>query len=86
MTLTEKAIEAKRLGMSYGQYVAKYHPQKVKPRARESSDPEGAYKMCVVCGKRLTGHKTKYYSDKCAKEHRKRKRAAGEWPPRNRRG
>lgn len=87
MTLEEKAAAAKRLGLSYGQYIAKYHLESTRGRAEpgEVEAPEGAWKVCLVCGKRLTGQRTKVCSTKCENERRKRKHAGGEWLPRKRR-
>lgn len=85
MTLEEKAAAAKALGLSYGQYIAKYNLESTRARSEPVKAPAGAYKVCQICGKRLTGHRSKVCSIECEYEHRKRKRAAGEWLPRRRR-
>ena len=56
--LTQWAVEAQRLGMTYGKYVAKYHPEK-QPEERFPKKSKGAVKngdgvkICQYCGKEI---------------------------------
>lgn len=73
--LTQWAVEAQRLGMTYGKYVAKYHPEKQpeerfpkkKERVRRNEDGR---KICQWCGKEISpdSRSWKYCSKECAYE------------------
>lgn len=73
MTLAEKAAAAKALGMSYGQYVAKYHPESTGSKMTPGSDDR---LFCVVCGAELQGQQKKYCSRACENTIRSRRKKA----------
>ncbi len=70
-------MEARRLGLSYGKYIALYRPE--KPRAERY--PKRNYReqekrpFCVICGAPIPAgsHRRKYCSPACADQ------AAQEW-------
>lgn len=79
--LTQWAVEANRLGMTYGQYVAKYHPEK-QPEVRFPKKSKGALKnedgvkICQWCGKEIPPDikSWRYCCPECAHEaHEKQK-------------
>lgn len=72
MTLTEKAIAAKALGMSYGQYVAKYHPDRPQPESARKSDLEDGKLRCVNCGAELHGKQRMFCSYDCSLEYKRK--------------
>lgn len=65
--LSKRAAKARELGMSYGQYIAAYHPANGQARPKEVSIRSFG-KTCVVCGKKLTGKQRKYCSSECTLE------------------
>ena len=64
MTLAERNAEARRLGMSYGKYMAKYHPVN-PPKSAAAADPNA--RRCQGCGEIMTVAHRKFCDDKCRK-------------------
>lgn len=69
--LDKDAAAATNMGMSYGQYIAKYKPPLplVQRPARKSKDlARGQEKRreCVICGGKIPGKNRKYCSPECA--------------------
>ena len=64
------AAEARRLGMRYGDYVAKYHPAPVpQSEEKKQEDTDGRQrKICQYCGGEigLNTKRWRYCSQKCA--------------------
>lgn len=65
------AAEARRLGMRYGDYVAKYHPAVPEPRREEKKQKatDGQQrKLCQFCGGEISLNSKRwcYCSQKCA--------------------
>lgn len=65
------AAEARRLGMRYGDYVAKYHPATPEPQCeapKEQDTGERQRRICQFCGGdiSLNSKRWRYCSQKCA--------------------
>ena len=71
--LTQWAVEATRLGMTYGAYVAKYHP-KTPPAVRFPKREE--YRRCVRCGALLHPESNAKYCGKVCQANAKQERMA----------
>ena len=70
MTLAEKNAEARRLGLSYGQYIAKYHPANVpEPQPQPKPGPKPTIVQCVVCGNPLPKLRKRFCSDYCGHKY-----------------
>ena len=69
--LDKDAVAALRMGMTYGQYIAKYKPP-LPPVQRPAKKPKdlarGQEKRagCVICGGKIPGKNRKYCSPECA--------------------
>lgn len=80
--LTEQAVEAKRRGMTYGQYQAMFGSREMPARRTRldyilsGSDEEIRKKVgvCNLCGKQFakTKPQERYCSDECRKEMNRR--------------
>lgn len=70
--LSKHAAEARALGLSYGHYMALYHPPRgVEPRPLPTAlapAMDKHSKVCVVCGVELVEHQRKYCSWECRRE------------------
>ena len=63
-SLTERNKKARELGLSYGQYMALYHPPEPVERTEPIFERESG-KKCIVCGKPLKGNQRLYCSADC---------------------
>lgn len=75
MTLAERNAEARRLGMSYGKYMAKYHPVNA-PKPEPEPDPEPTVVRCVVCGRALPKTRRRYCTESCKRRYWNQQTAA----------
>lgn len=68
--LSRHAAEAKNLGLSYGDYIAQYHPTFPPPEP-----PAAQAKTCPVCGRVFqTSRSRKIYCDTLCKERARDRR------------
>lgn len=69
------AKEARRLGLSYGKYIALYRPEK-PPAVRYSKRQGGGELLCAQCGSPIANgsNRKKYCSQDCADEARRLQR------------
>lgn len=78
--LSTDAMEAKRLGLSYGKYIALYHPEKPPVERRSKKNARGQEKrpLCVICGEPIpaSSNRKKYCSPACADQAMQEQRRA----------
>ena len=76
--ITKWSMESERLGMTYGQYVAKYHPE-TPPAVRfpkQKGDKEQRY--CAVCGAPIHPQSRAKYCGKVCQASAKQERMQAE--------
>ena len=68
--LSADALAAKRLGLSYGKYIALHRPEKPRAERYPKRNQRGQEKrpLCVVCGAQIpaNSHRRKYCSPACS--------------------
>lgn len=75
------SVEARKLGMKYGEYVAKFGHTLPKPKEEKQGEyapsgkkkPKPSEKICAVCGKPYLGHGRSKYCPLCVLEGKRQK-------------